>query len=296
MPAVYVQAHLESMWTPGYENGDPLLGDAQDVELAAEWEDSGRKPGEWFEAVLECRFIDETEGGYQIHDLHDNAPEYVADRQRREIERRKPKRCRQCGEEYRSADPRSLYCTAACRQKVFRDKNRNGTVTEVSVTSNGPLRSVTDSNGTPAPAPAPAPVEEQKMSTSSVSLSATRTTTQASTNGEKKRRAKSDLDYTAEFLEFWSAYPPIRKGSKADAFRAWTGALKHATPEALIAAATEYALSARGRGPFSKMPSSWLNGRCWEDDRTFWGSSGAERPEPPPPRDPTPEELANLRF
>ena len=116
------------------------------------------------------------------------------------------------------------------------------------------------------------------------------------TQEPKKSKSKTTVDYTAEFLEFWSAYPPIRKGSKSDAFRAWTGALKHATPEALIAAATEYALSARGRGPFSKMPSSWLNGRCWEDDRTFWGSSGAERPEPPPPRDPTPDELANLRF
>ena len=254
MPAVYVEAHLESMWKPGYENGDPLLGDEHDVELAAEWEDSGRPPGEWFKAVLEARFIDETDEGYQIHDLHDNAPEYVSDRFRREIERRKPKRCRQCGLEYRSPDPRSLYCSSACRQKVFRDKHSLQTVTEVSVTRNEPLRSVTDSNGTPAPAPAPAPA----LNTPLTPLA----------GGTKRTR---DLpDYTPEFERFWDAYPKARRLKKLKAFAAWLKALKRCDAETIIAAAAAYAASPSGQCKYTKGPEPWLNGGCWEDDRAAW--------------------------
>jgi hypothetical protein len=49
MPPVYVQAHLQSMWDCGYEAANDLLGNADDVELAAEW--LGEK-GAFFKAVL----------------------------------------------------------------------------------------------------------------------------------------------------------------------------------------------------------------------------------------------------
>jgi hypothetical protein len=90
MPAVYVEAHLESMWKPAYESGDDVIGDETDVELAAEWEDAGRQPGEWFKAVLACRWIDDLGNGkYAIHDLYDHAPAYVQRRMEREAERLK---------------------------------------------------------------------------------------------------------------------------------------------------------------------------------------------------------------
>ena len=77
------------MWLCGYENGDPVLGDATDVELAAEWEDSGRPPGDWFQSVLASRWIDDLgDGRYAIHDLLENAPDYVRKRAKRHSERR----------------------------------------------------------------------------------------------------------------------------------------------------------------------------------------------------------------
>jgi hypothetical protein len=89
MPAVYVEAHLEAMWKVGYENGDPLIGDADDVELAAEWEDSQRPAGDFFKAALESRWIDPVdEGRFQIHDLLDHAPDYVKKRAQRHLARK----------------------------------------------------------------------------------------------------------------------------------------------------------------------------------------------------------------
>lgn len=77
MPAVYVTAHLQAMWEVAYESANPFLGSADDVELAAEWEDSERQQGDWFAAVLEAGFIDEVPGGYAVHDLFEHAPRYV---------------------------------------------------------------------------------------------------------------------------------------------------------------------------------------------------------------------------
>lgn len=89
LPAVYVEAHLEAMWKSGYETGNPYLGDKADVELAAEWEDSGKPTGAWFKAALACGWIDSVGGGkYQIHDLIENAPDYVKRRALRERERK----------------------------------------------------------------------------------------------------------------------------------------------------------------------------------------------------------------
>lgn len=157
MPAVYVEAHLEAMWKVGYENGNPHLGDQSDVELAAEWEESGRSSGEWFKAVLACRFIDEVEGGrYQIHDLHANAPDYVAARWHREMERRKDKKCENCEGVYHSPDPRSRYCSPSCRTIAWRHRKSpcvDGVLTDVDVTLTDVLTDVTDVDGPPAPAP-----------------------------------------------------------------------------------------------------------------------------------------------
>lgn len=68
------------------------------------------------------------------------------------------------------------------------------------------------------------------------------------------------------FDEFWAAYP--RRKAKLDAIRAWTAALKRgATPEQLIAAATEYATFRAGRDPqFTKLPATWLNKGSYDDE------------------------------
>lgn len=100
----------------------------------------------------------------------------------------------------------------------------------------------------------------------------------------KEARAKSS-EYSQSFLRFWDAFPKGRKKSKGAAWKAWNSAVsslfynknlvsKDAAQEILINAAREYAMSDEGRGEYVKMPSTWLNGRCWEDDREAW----TERP------------------
>src|SRR5262245_28799278 len=84
LPEPHVYGLLEFIWRVGYENGDPLLGDATDVELAAGWTGT---PGKLVEALLACRFIDQGERGFEIHDLFDHAPAYVQRRMEAEFQR-----------------------------------------------------------------------------------------------------------------------------------------------------------------------------------------------------------------
>jgi hypothetical protein len=93
MPAPHVLGHLEYLWIPCYENGNPEIGDSVDIELAAGWVG---EPGKLCRALLECGgtgaagFIEEIPGKperYQIHDLYDHAPEYVRKRFDREAAR-----------------------------------------------------------------------------------------------------------------------------------------------------------------------------------------------------------------
>lgn len=91
-----------------------------------------------------------------------------------------------------------------------------------------------------------------------------------------KAKLKQNTEYenedesVNEFEFFWEIYPSVRKGSKAKAREAWAKATLKVPPEEIIAAAREYAASPVGRGQFSKMPATWLNGECWDDDRESW--------------------------
>lgn len=93
-PAPHVLGYLEMMWGSCYETGNPYLGDETDVELTAEYPGD---PGKLFRALLGCGgensagFIEpvaERPGTYQVHDLFENAPDYVRKRQKRESERK----------------------------------------------------------------------------------------------------------------------------------------------------------------------------------------------------------------
>jgi hypothetical protein len=86
VPVPHALGYLECMWSVCYERGDPLLGDALDVELAAQWPGEQGKP---FKALLDCRFIDQLEHDrYEVHDLFDHAPDYVRKRREREHTRK----------------------------------------------------------------------------------------------------------------------------------------------------------------------------------------------------------------
>jgi hypothetical protein len=87
--------------------------------------------------------------------------------------------------------------------------------------------------------------------------------------------------YTTDFAIFWEKFPRGRKKSKALAFKAFQKAIASGVDAMmLIRRVDEYAASAEGRGDFVKMPSTWLNQACWDDDPAAW--SRGETPEGEP--------------
>ncbi len=93
---------------------------------------------------------------------------------------------------------------------------------------------------------------------------------------DKKSKSKDKSEHP-RFAEFWDAYPPGRKTKRARASESFTKAVAEGTdPEVLIDAAAEYARSDEGQGDYVKMPSTWLNGQCWLDDRQAWKAKGDE--------------------
>ena len=80
------------------------------------------------------------------------------------------------------------------------------------------------------------------------------------------------------FERFWAAFPKGRKKSKGPARAAFARAMESGVdPEAVIVAAAEYALSEIGMSKWVKMPTTWLNQCCWDDDRSAWLDSDRER-------------------
>ena len=86
IPRPYVLGLLETLWEVAYEAARAVIGTEHDIEIAAEWPGD---PGVLFEALKEGGWIEEIEGQWQIHDLLENAPEYVKKRAKRNSEREK---------------------------------------------------------------------------------------------------------------------------------------------------------------------------------------------------------------
>lgn len=90
---------LEAMWRVAYESGNPLLGSPDMVEYICGWTELGREPNVLFTALRDAGkpkhdvgFIERVPGHddvWQIHDLLENAPQYVRTRRRREEERKR---------------------------------------------------------------------------------------------------------------------------------------------------------------------------------------------------------------
>lgn len=73
-------------------------------------------------------------------------------------------------------------------------------------------------------------------------------------------------DREAAFAAFWNAYP--KRVAKATARTAFGKALKRTTADVLIAGAQSYADDPSRDPDYTKHPATWLNGDCWEDERT----------------------------
>jgi hypothetical protein len=87
----------------------------------------------------------------------------------------------------------------------------------------------------------------------------------------------------AGFDAFWSVYP--RHVAKAQAALAWGKALKAATAVVILAGAERYAAETKGRA-VDKIahPTTWLNGRRWEDEPGANASTTGRPPGGPPAR------------
>jgi hypothetical protein len=82
-------------------------------------------------------------------------------------------------------------------------------------------------------------------------------------SGRRSRSPPPDLD--ADFEKWFAQYP--KRVAKATALKDYRAARKRATAEELLSGATRYAAERNGQDPkFTKHPSTWLNGGCWDDE------------------------------
>lgn len=92
--------------------------------------------------------------------------------------------------------------------------------------------------------------------------------TSSSSTGRRRSRAAA-RPVAARFDDFYRVYP--RREAPADAEVAWTKAIEDvgADPQTVIDAAISYAMARKGKDPtYTKLPATWLNKRCWEDEAT----------------------------
>ena len=88
----------------------------------------------------------------------------------------------------------------------------------------------------------------------------------------KAKKSKKRNDYPDDFEEFWRIYP--RHEDKKKAFKVWQTALKNgATADEIIEGAARYAKYRAGEPEqYTKHPSTWLNGDCWENEYSTAGT------------------------
>jgi hypothetical protein len=90
----------------------------------------------------------------------------------------------------------------------------------------------------------------------------------ATGTGEQGNRGTEDLKTCPigpdEFLDWYLEYP--RKESRASAEKAYTKARAQASFETLVEGARRYAADPNREKQFTKLPATWLNGGCWDDD------------------------------
>ncbi len=161
---IIARGALELLWDTAYESGNDYVGTSDDVEAAVGWAgDAGALTRALADAGAPegVGFIEPIDGDvnkpkrYRIHDLYHHAPEYVSNRRARETERRTEKRCARCGNPFHSSDPRRDYCSPACRQAAWRERQRGEG--DLLRTGDGPLQSETDRYGTHSTTPTPTP-------------------------------------------------------------------------------------------------------------------------------------------
>lgn len=156
MPEPHILGHLEYLWRRAYESGDPVIGDALDVEIAA---GGAGERGKFTSALVECGapvgsgFVEvDDRGVYSIHDLWDHAPDYVKRRFDREESR------------LRRGVTRSDIARAASNTRWKKSNDPSSTdANDMHLTDQTHTERMSSAsermqtNATPAPTPAPTP-------------------------------------------------------------------------------------------------------------------------------------------
>jgi hypothetical protein len=86
-------------------------------------------------------------------------------------------------------------------------------------------------------------------------------------SGVESAERRGGVTYSDDFIRFWRAYP--NRTGKGDAWRAWQRINPRPLMDDMVAAVLRDAQRdewRKDRGKFIPHPSTWLNGRRWEDE------------------------------
>ena len=107
------------------------------------------------------------------------------------------------------------------------------------------------------------PASDDRPAESALTHTHTHTQKESSTKTLTKAR-KAKPQEPEEFAAFWAAYP--RHEARANAVRAYVGALKKCDAQTILEGALRYAADPNRQQQYTKHPASWLNAECWYDD------------------------------
>lgn len=200
------------------------------MEEELEFVSDAKQPSEVVPELVRRRLWEAVEGGWLVHDFHDYNP-WVA---------------RITAEREQKTE----------RQRRWREKKRTPSGTfgvDAAVDASPEVGRDASSDAAPVPTrPGPSP---------------TTSPSPARRESARSRGSRPEEVFEAEaFARFWAAYP--RKQGKGAAESAWNKAILQGTPTRdILDGVQRYALERRGQdAQYTKHPSTWLNGRCWEDE------------------------------
>jgi hypothetical protein len=217
------------------ENLTDGVVEADDLPLVSDV----RQPSDAVQTLVRLGLWEELSGGWFIHDYFEYNPTAEQVRADRALK--------------------------TARQQRWRERSRTKDETQNVDASTGGLQ--TRRETVPRPVPSrPVVLPSEVPTTSSSPATPDDRQSDPPTTKTRRRQSRAPVTDPGAFTAFWKAYP--RRGSPAAAEKAWNRALAEgADPALIIAAASFYALERKMQDPkYTKLPATWLNARCWEDE------------------------------